>query len=202
MEVSSRERTDDFIESLINLYESRIKGIEIISDRSEAIIVSSFDLFRDFSSALKEYRAERQRLNSHLKERLAKNGSLRKKDYDQMMSVILSRLDEKECESENALYQFIQNQKLMTQFLKKGIFQIKGNMRSQSTESIQVFRQKLNSISIELESKKETAFRLFREYQHIHFELTSTLKTLLTKRDEVLAGDVKAIKKDLLKRMV
>ncbi len=201
MEISSPELTDDFIESLINSYESWIKSIETISDRSEAIMVSSFDLFRDFSNALKEYQAERQKLNSQLKESLAKNGSLRKKDYDQMMAIILSRLDEKECESESVLYQFIQNQKLMTQFLKKGIFQIKGSILYQNAESIQVFRQKLNSISAELESKKETAFRLFREYQHLHFKLTSTLKTLLIKEDEVLADDVKAMKKSLLSQM-
>ncbi len=198
METGPANNVNDFIETLISSYESRIKNIETVFNQSDAITESSFGLLKDFSNSLKDYKAERETINSQLRENLSKNGSLRKKDYNRMMEDVLNRLDEKELEAENYFYQFIEDQKAMTQSLKRGILEVKDNLQNNNTERINNFRAELVNISQALEEKKEVVVNHFLDYQKIHHITIDKFKMLLAKGDRIFVREVKEVHQNLL----
>jgi hypothetical protein len=102
---------DGFFYNIISSYESRIQKIQTAFQSSENITLSSHSLFDNVHNSLIELRKERDLLNTRLCETVAKNGSLRKKDYNTMMSGIVSMLDEKEKEAESQFFIFIEAQK-------------------------------------------------------------------------------------------
>ena len=193
---------NDFIENLISSYESRLKSIETVFNQSDAITESSFDLLRNFSNSLKTYRTERDEVNSRLRENLAQNGSLRKKDYNRIMESVLNKLNEKELETENYFCQFIEDQKSMMQSLKKGIFEAKDNLQNNNTEKINMFRQELNQIAGELEAKKEIVIQHFIDYQSVHQKTIEKFKMLLAKEDRVFVKEVKEVHQNLLSEII
>ena len=193
---------NDFIENLISSYESRLKSIETVFNQSDAITESSFDLLRNFSNSLKTYRTERDEVNSRLRENLAQNGSLRKKDYNRIMESVLNKLNEKELETENYFCQFIEDQKNMMQSLKKGIFEAKDNLQNNNTEKINMFRQELNQIAGELETKKEIVIQHFIDYQSVHQKTIEKFKMLLAKEDRVFVKEVKEGHQNLLSEII
>ncbi|MGE4587563.1 MAG: hypothetical protein AB7D05_09495 [Mangrovibacterium sp.] len=202
METEPVTNANDFIESLIYSYESRIRSIESVFFKSEAITQSSFNLLNDFNNSLKDYKTERNKINSQLQENLARNVSLRKKDYNRMMSDILNKLDEKEREAEKYFCQFIDEQKVMIQLLENGIPEIKNNFHHDNREKINTFRQELNRISRELETKKERVIRQLRDYQYMHQKTIEKLKMLLAKGGQIFIQDVKEVHRDLLSEMI
>lgn len=194
--------SSDLFESLIQSYETRIQNIESVFCKSDDLTQSSYTLLQDFTSSIKNYRAERDTINSLLQENLAKNVSLRKKDYNRMMSDILDKLDEKEQEAEKQFKQFIEEQKAMTQFLKKGVFEIKDHIQENNRERIKVFREELDRISTELEAKKELVIQEFFDYQQMHRLIIEKLKMLLAKGDQVFVHDVKEVHRTLISEII
>jgi hypothetical protein len=194
--------SNDFIESLIQSYETRIQNIESVFCKSDALAQSSYTLLQDFTSSIKNYRTERDTINSLLQENLAKNVSMRKKDYNRMMNDILNRLDEKEQEAEKQFNQFIEEQKAMIQFLKKGVLEIKDHIQDNNRGRIKAFRQELDHISGELELKKELVIQIFCDYQQMHRQVIEKLKMLLAKGDQVFVRDVKEVHRNLLSEII
>ena len=109
---------DVFIDDIIHSYETRIQKIQTAFQSSETITESSHSLFDNVHSSLNELRKERDLLNSKLCETVAKNGSLRKKDYHTMMSGILYALDEKEREAESQFLIFIKREEYVIMSLQ------------------------------------------------------------------------------------
>jgi len=194
--------SNDLFESLIQSYEARIQNIESVFCKSDDLAQSSYNLLQDFTSSIKNYRTERAAINSLLQENLAKNVSLRKKDYNRMMGDILDRLNEKEQETEKQFNQFIEQQKAMTQFLKKGVFDIKDHIQENNRERIKSFRQELDRISRELEQKKELVIQEFCDYQQMHRRIIEKLKMLLAKGDQVFVHDVKTVQRTLRNELI
>jgi len=117
-------------------------------------------LYQEFSfltktNSLNELKIERDTLNKDLCETLAKKGSLRRKDYNSMMEVILNILNEKEKEAENQFLNFIEAQKETAQSLKNSLLDIKDISTQDTEERITILKEHLASISV-LQEKTET----------------------------------------------
>ena len=94
---------ENVLDSIISSYEARIQSIEAFFDTTGHI-------FQDFQDSLLNTRAEREKINSKLRENLAQNGSLRKKDFDRMMGVISSHIDESEQEVRQLSQKYLNEQ--------------------------------------------------------------------------------------------
>jgi hypothetical protein len=193
---------NDFLGSLIQSYEARIQNVESVFSKSDTLVQSSYTLLQDFTSSVKNFRRERDAINSLLQENLAKGLSMRKKDYNMLMSDILNSLDKKELEAEKQFNQFMEEQKAMIQFVKKGVLEIKDNHQDNNTERIKTFRQEMDRMSRELELKKELVIQVFYDYQQMHRMVVEKLKMLLAKGNQVVAGDVKEVHRSLLSEII
>ncbi len=138
-------------------------------------------------------------LNSRLCENLAKNGSLRKKDYNTMMSGILTALDDKEKAAERQFMNFIEAQKETAQSLKNSLLGIKDITSEDATEKINIIKEQLSQISQLQERRKETAMKTFIDFQQMHNRMMECLEKLLGKGDHIMVQDIKKVKEQMIK---
>ena len=189
---------DGFFDNIINSYESRIQKIQTAFQSSENITESSHFLFDNVHQSLNELKRKRDILNSRLCENLAKNGSLRKKDYHTMMSGILGALEEKEKEAESRFLNFIEAQKATAQSLKNSLLGIKDITSQDNCEKISVIKEQLSQISKLQEMRKESVMKTFLEFQQMHNKMMTCLENLLEKGDHILIKEIKTVKDQII----
>jgi hypothetical protein len=189
---------DVFFGNIITSYESRIQNIQTAFQSTENISESSHFLFDNVHYSLNELKKERDILNFKLCENLAKNGSLRKKDYNMMMSGILSALDEKEKEAETQFFSFIEAQKATAQSLKNSLLDIKDITSQDNCEKISIIKEQLARISRLQEIRKETVMKTFLEFQQMHSKMMTCLENLLEKGDHIMVKDIKKVKEQII----
>jgi F0F1-type ATP synthase membrane subunit b/b' len=192
---------DGFFDNIISSYETRIQKIQTAFQSSENITESSHSLFDNVHNSLNDLKKERDLLNSRLCETLAKNGSLRKKDYNTMMSGILSALDEKEREAQNQFLNFIEDQKKTAQSLKNSLLGIKDITSPDASEKIAIIKKQLSQISELQEQRKETVMKTFTDFQQMHNKMMECLENLLEKGDQILIQDIKKVKEQIIREI-
>jgi len=192
---------EGFFANIITSYENRIQKIQTAFQSSENITESSHFLFDNIHNSLIELKKEREILNFRLCETLAKKGSLRKKDYNTMMSGILSAIDEKEKEAENRFLNFVEAQKETAQLLKTCLLEIKDIYSPNANGKIAFIKDQLSQISKQQEMKKETVMKTFMDFQQMHNRLMTCLENLLEKNDHILIQEIKKIKDQILQEI-
>jgi hypothetical protein len=193
---------DDFLANIITSYETRIQKIQTAFQSSESLIESSHFLFENVHSSLIDLKTERDLLNSKLSESLAKNESLRKKDYNSMMSSIICALDSKGREAESRFSIFIEDQKETAQSLKNSLLGIKDITSPDVIEKITVIKEKLPQILKQQEVKKGIVMKAFIDYQQMHNRLIECLENLLKRGDRILIQDIKNVKNEIVKEII
>ena len=190
---------DGFFDNIITSYESRIQKIQTAFQSSENITESSHSLFDNAHHSLNDLKKERDILNTRLCETLAKNGSLRKKDYNTMMSGILCVLDEKEKEAERQFLNFIEAQKETAQSLKNSLLGIKDITSQNNCDKISIIKEQLSQISKLQEMRKDAVMKTFLDFQQMHNNMMACLEHLLEKGDHILIQDIKNVRYQILK---
>ena len=189
-------------ENIISSFEDRIQKIQTAYQSSENIAESSHSLFDSVHNSLNNLKRERDVLNSRLCETLAKNGSLRKKDYNSMMASILGTVDEKEKEAESQFMIFIEAQKETIISLKTNLLGIKDVTSPDASGRIALIKEQLSQILKLQELRKETAMKSFLSFQQLHNRLMECLENILKKGDHILVKDIKDIKNQLIKEII
>jgi hypothetical protein len=145
-------RIHRFFDNNISSYQIRIQKIQTAFQFSENITESIQFLFDNVQSFLNVLRKEHDLFNSRFCEALAKNGSLRKKEYNTKMPVILYALKEKEKEAETHLLSFIETQKEIAQPFHTTLRDIKDITSPDFTEKINQVKIQLSGLT-ELQEK-------------------------------------------------
>ena len=185
--------TDGFFDNIITSYETRIQKIQTAFQSTENITESSHSLFDNVQNSINELKKERDILNSRLCENLAKNGSIRKKDYNTIMSGILTVLNEKEKEAEKQFLNYIEAQKETAQMLKNSLLGIKDITTEDTKDKIITIKKQLSQISTTQEEEKEMVMKTFTDFQQMHNEMMNFLESLLKKGDQITIQDIKKI---------
>lgn len=188
----------EFIENVINSYETQIKNIEKVFSTSEAVNDSSHHLFNNLNRSIAELSEERMKLNYKLRENMAKNGSLRKNDYDCLMDEIYQVLNSMENEAKKSFTGYLDDQKAMVKLIRENILALKNKEKQSQKEVIQEFKNELEQIMLVQQRGKELVISNFIKFQNMHNRLTLYLKQLLNKQNAVNCKDIKEFKHILL----
>lgn len=191
MNTQSELNIDGFLDNIITSYETRIQKIQEVFQSTENITESSHSLFDNVQNSLNELKKERDILNSRLREHLAKNGSVRKKDYNTIMSGILTVLNEKEKEAERQFLNYIEAQKETAQSLKNSLLGIKDITSENTSDKIITIKKQLSQISKKQEKEKETVMKTFTDFQQMHNRMIGGLESLLEKGDQIQIQDIR-----------
>jgi len=83
------------VEGIISSYEERLQSISFIIDNTQMVL-------GEFQESMSHGKEEKEALHVRLRETLARNESLRKKDFDAMMNTILLSQNDRERSEETA----------------------------------------------------------------------------------------------------
>lgn len=177
---------DSILKNVISSYEVRIQSIGVLFEATGQI-------FQDFQDSLLNTRAEREKINTELRENLARNGSLRKIDFDRMISVISTHLDQSEQGVRQLSKKYLSEQTKLMQQLRDGLSEFKDALTAGQAEKVKELQALIREIlGKQNESKNEVTLKL-KEFQHGQQQTSEMLKELLAKGEKLRIIDFKAM---------
>jgi len=180
------EDMKNIVENIISSYEARIQGIGAIFD-------TTGQLLEGFQDSLLDTREEREKINAELRENLAKNESLRKKDFDSMMQDILSAQEEREKKVRSLMKGYLDEQKEMANALGENLSKVKDALAKGEAQRIKEFQTAITEILSKQEQRKQEVSSELKEFQKNHQEMAKRLKQLLAKGRELRIKDLKSM---------
>ena len=174
--MKTEENLKDLANSIIDSYEMRVKTVN--------------DLMEQAYHFLEGFHAELQEMIGQLKENLAKSESLRRKDFDRMMSGLTARRSAREEEAEKVFQNFQEEEKEMIGRLRNVMVQ---GDRS-NPDDMEIIKEDILSRQKERETGIVNALKRIQMEQE---ELKTALKKLLAKGETVKLKDFKLMLKSL-----
>jgi hypothetical protein len=176
---------ENVLEKVISSYEARIQSVE-------AFFEATGQIFQDFQESLLSTRQEREKINNQLRENLARNGSLRKKDFDRMMSVISSYLDQSEQEVRQLSHKYLNEQTKLMQQLREGLRNFKNALTEGQVQKVKELQTLIKEILARQDESKIEVTSKLKEFQQGQQQTSKMLKDLLAKGEKLRIRDFKA----------
>jgi len=180
-------------ENVISSYEWSIQSIEAILD-------TTHQFFEGFQDSFLDTKQERDKINGELRESLAKNESLRRKDFDNMMQGILSTQDEREKEVRNLLKTYLNEQKEMARALRENLEKFKDSIPKGEAQRVKEFQVMIKEILVKQDERKDKVTSKLKEFQKEQQEMAKRLRELLAKGKELRIKDLKSMLKEFKAR--
>jgi hypothetical protein len=175
---------NNLVEELVFSYDTKI-------ERLETLFNTTHQLVEKFQDSFLESRQEREKINSELRSNLAKNNSLRKKDFDNMMGNIISIRNERENEVRNLLKCYLDEQNKMARNLRENFVKLKKALVEGDVQRIKEFKNFMSEIVKEIEMKKAEVTYKLKDFQKEQQLVAKKLKGLLIKGRELRIKDLK-----------
>jgi bacterioferritin (cytochrome b1) len=176
------------IDHIVSSYETRIQSIGTLFDATHQVL-------QGFHDSLFDTREEREKLNGELRENLAKNKSLRRKDFDNLMEGIILTQNEREKEVRNLLNSYLHGQKEMAQDLRENLEGFRDSIAKGEAQRVKEFQEMIKHILAKQEERKDEVTSRLKEFKKEQKMLASRLKELLTKGRDLRIKDLKAMVK-------
>lgn len=171
---------------VISSCETRIQSFESLLDTIHQIL-------EGFQNSFLDTKQEQENINAQLRENLAQNNSLRKKDFDQMMQGILLTQDERERAVRNLLNIYLNEQKQMVHTLRDNLTKVKNALANGEIEKIEEFQAGIKEMLTRQEKGREEVTSNLKEFQKEQHQMLTRVKTLLKKGRELRINDLKEI---------
>ena len=177
------------VDQIVSSYETRVQSISTLFDTTHQVL-------QGFQDSLLGTREEREKLNGELRENLAKNKSLRRKDFDNLMEGILLTQNEREKEVRDLLNSYLHEQKEMAQNLRENLERFKDSLAKGEARRVKEFQKMIKEILVKQEERKDEVTGRLKEFKKEQITLTSRLKELLAKGKELRIRDFKSMLKE------
>ena len=171
-------------ENAVSSYVARIESVGVMLDTTHQILDG-------FQEAFLDNKEERQKINIELRDTLAHNEHLRKKDFDNMTQGILSAQEEREAEVKNLLKGYLNQQREMARTLREDLAKFKDALAKSDVQRVKKFQEIIKEVLASQDARKEeVAFKL-KEFQKEQEVMAKRLKALLAKGRELRIKDLK-----------
>jgi hypothetical protein len=184
MELSSAGAMKDIVDKVFASYEARSRSIGSLFDTTHQIL-------EGFQRSFVEARQEREIINGQLRERLAENESLRRKDFDRLMRGILSTQEDREAHVREELNRYLVEQGEMVHVLGDSLATLKDDLAGGEAQRIKEFQSLMQELLAKQDERKNEVTSELKEFQKQQQELAHTLKELLAKGRELRVKDFK-----------
>jgi hypothetical protein len=168
MEIAEQMR--NFAQDIIASYDARILAVETIVD--------------DTHNMLSDFRRKNDEMNSQLRETLARGESVRKKDFDSMMSGIRLYQEGRERQVKEMLAGFLKEQKEMSSKLKE-------MLTNAESRRIEEFKVILKEIRTRQEQRAKEVSEILKDFQKEQEETARELHQFLDKGESLRIADFK-----------
>ena len=178
--------TKETIEDILASYETRIENLSSVFEVSQSLIDC-------MPESLLDNKQEKEKINLQLRDFLAKNDSLRKKDYDKMMISILSFQDECGEEIKGLVKEYFAEERSVALVLKEALKECKDALARGEIEKIRHVQSALKTLFTKQEERKNEIVSRLREFQSEQKEIPRQLTELLAKGENLRIRDFKSM---------
>ena len=178
-----QEEVGGIVDEVLAVYEESVGTVEQI--------VSAPYRFIELEEELFNTRKEGGQIFVTLKELLANNDSLRKKDFDYMMHRILDAQEKRESEVKCMLRSYFDSQREMASVLREKLQVFRATLGGGNQEFIRQFRAFADNLFQEGEQRKRYVEGKLHEYNQSQQEIADALRKLLDKGKELRVRDLK-----------
>jgi len=179
----------DVVEDIVSSYDARIQKLESVFD-------TTHQLLHGFQENFLDLKQEREKVNAELRESLARNDSLRKKDFDGMMRDIHSKQDMREKEVRELLNNYLNEQKQMAGSLRENLKEFNQALTNGEAQRVGEFKEFIKKNLARQDERKEQVTGKLKEFQKEQKEMAEKLNDLLAKGRELRIKDFKAMLKE------
>lgn len=169
----------ELAEEIIFSYEAKVRSIDTILETTHLIL-------NDFQESILNNKEEGEKINTRLRDTLANNEHLRRKDFDNMMMGILSAQEQREREVKNLLKDYLTQQKEMALTLRDNLTGVKDALAKGEVQRCREFQSIIKQILAGQSRRKQEVVSKLKEFQRQQYELTARLRELLTKGKNLL----------------
>jgi hypothetical protein len=169
---------------IVSSYEIKIRSVGAIFD-------TTYQLLQTFQESFLDTKQQRENLKAQLQENLARNGSLRKKDFDNMMQEILSNQERGEKEVRDLLNSYLNGQKAMAHTLSNTLAKVKDALAKDQVQRAREFQAVIKEILAKQEKRKQLAIFKLRGVQQEQRQIAKRLEGLLAKGRKLRTKDLK-----------
>ena len=173
-------------ENAVSSYETRIESAGAMFDTAHQILA-------DFQEAFLDNKEEGRKINTELRDILAHNENLRKKDFDGMTQGALSAQEERETEVKNLLKGYLNQQREMARALRENLAKFKDVLAQGDVQRVKEFQGMTKEILANQDVRKEEVSFKLKEFQKEQQEMAKGLKALLAKGRELRIRDLKSM---------
>ena len=178
------ETTERLIDILFASYEERVSSVGTFID-------TSYQIAQEAQHPLLATKEEQESINVELRERLARTSSLRRKDFDRMMQELLSSQREQEEEVRSLLDGYLKEQKTIVQELRDSLACVRDSAAEDKTAAVSRLHNQLKETPERQEQCRSRMCEKLGEFQRKHEALTSMLKDLLARGEDLKIRDFK-----------
>jgi hypothetical protein len=172
------------VDQIVSSYETRIESIGTLFDTTHQVL-------QGFQDSLLDTREERGKLNEELRENLAKNKSLRRKDFDNLMEGIILTQNEREKEVRDLLNTYLNEQRAMARDLKDNLGKFRDSLSEGEAQRVKEFQQMIKEILAKQTERKDEVISKLKEFKKEQKMLASRLNELLAKGRALRIKDLK-----------
>jgi hypothetical protein len=178
------EEMRNVVDHIVSSYETRVQNIGALFDTTHQIL-------QGFQDSLLDTKQEREELNAELRENLARNHSLRKKDFDRMMEGMMSGQNEKEKEVKQLLNTYLHEQSAMTRDLRESLGTFRDSLSEGEAQRVKEVQQMIKGILAKQNERKDEVISRLKEFKKEQKLLASRLKELSAKGRDLRIRDLK-----------
>lgn len=140
-----------------------------------------------------EEKEERQELKSQIRDILARNEHLRRKDFDRMMESILLLQNQRENQIKRLLKNYFESQKDIAKQLKDNLRKFRNYLLRRETQRVRESQNLISKVLNKQDKRKEAVITELKAFRAEQKELTYNLRKLLAKGRQLRIKDLKAM---------
>lgn len=178
---------------LKNVAENVISSYETMLESVGAIFDTTHQIPDDFQGAFLDNKEEGRKISAQLRDILAHNEHLRKKDFDSMTQGDLSAQEEREAEVKNLVKGYLNQQGEMARTLRENLANFKDALAKGEVERVKEFHEMIKEVITNQDARKEEVTSKLKEFQKEQQEMAKRLKELLAKGRDLRIKDFKAM---------
>ena len=185
-EVINLKEAKETVEDVLASYETRIENLSSVFEVSQSLIDC-------LPESLLDDKQGKEKISIELRDFLAKNDNLRKRDYDKMMASVLSFQEECGEEIKGLVKEYFTEERSVALLLKEALKECKDALTRGEIEKIKHVQSALKTIFTRQEERKSEIVSKLREFQSEQKEIPRQLTELLAKGENLRIRDFKSM---------
>ncbi|OHB63429.1 MAG: hypothetical protein A2Y76_13395 [Planctomycetes bacterium RBG_13_60_9] len=179
-----RVEESNLVDGVFCSYEARIQGVERLLETARHVL-------ENFDNSLLEVRREYEQASEQLRENLARNGSLRKKDFDTMMRVMSAEQEQRWREVRDLSKQCLDEQMQLVHELRGRLHDFTSALAGGEAAKITEHHQAITDLFTKQQQRSTDVVTRLKESQKEQQETAGMLRDLLAKGRELRIQDLK-----------